>query len=212
MFRRIKNILTPFTWKNSKKIFTSIYENDTWKTAETISGPGSTLKYTESLRKELPELLLHLKIKKLLDAPCGDYNWMSKTRLNDIDYTGADIVPYLIEKNIKSYPGVKFIIADITKDKLPSADAILCRDCFIHLQNRQIIKAIRNFKKAGIKYIITNTYPVDKNMEIITGHYRPVNMEIKPFYLPPPIQKINDFIEDEPTRYLGLWLLDDIKL
>ncbi len=209
MLSRIKNKLK-FIFPNTKKVFNSIYHSKAWDTGETISGPGSTLAYTAHLREQLPLLLQVLKIKNLLDAPCGDYNWMSKTILGDIDYTGADIVPDLIKKNKEKYPGVQFIVADILKDKLPAADAILCRDCFIHLQNRQVMQAIRNFKKNHIKYLITNTYPVDKNIEILTGYYRPVNLALPPFNLRPPLHLLKDHTEEDPIRYLGVWLLDEI--
>ena len=102
-----------------------------WDTGETVSGPGSTISYTEDLREALPLLLQKLQVRSLLDAPCGDYNWMSQTKMKGIEYTGGDVVPELIEKNSIKYPGVHFIVADITRDSLPKTDAVLCRDCFI---------------------------------------------------------------------------------
>ena len=163
-----------FPVRNSRRIFGSIYRDREWDTGETLSGPGSTIRYTEELRITLPALLKKWKIRSLLDAPCGDYHWMSQTKLDGIEYTGADVVAGLIESNRQLYPDVKFLIADITKDWLPKTDAVLCRDCFTHLSNKQVMMAIQQFKKSGIRYMIASTYPVEINEEIPTGYYRPV--------------------------------------
>lgn len=200
-----------FPVRDSRRIFGGIYRNREWDTGETVSGPGSTLKYTTQLRTTLPAILKKWKIGHLLDAPCGDYHWMSMTQLEQIDYTGADVVPELIAANQASYPGIRFIVADICKDPLPAADAVLCRDCFIHLSNQQINQALYNFKKSGIRYLIASTYPVMNNEEIPTGYYRPVNLEKAPFNLPAPLELIRDYPEGEVERYLGLWELERLN-
>lgn len=208
MIGRIREWLKrKFPVRNSRRIFSDIFRNKEWATGDTLSGPGSTLEYTIELRKELPQLLNRWNIRQLLDAPCGDYHWMSRTGLEGIEYTGADVVPELIALNQQKYRGVQFIVADICKDPLPVADAVLCRDCFIHLSNQQVCDAITNFKKNGIRYLITNTYPVSFNEEIPTGYYRPVNMEKTPFNLTAPLELILDFPEGEVERYLGIWEL-----
>jgi hypothetical protein len=199
-----------FPVRNSRRIFGSIYRDREWDTGETVSGPGSTIRYTEELRISLPDLLKKWEIRSLLDAPCGDYHWMSQTKLEGIEYTGADVVTELIESNRKLYPGVKFLVADITKDWLPKTDAVLCRDCFIHLSNRQIKMAIQQFKSSGIRYMITSTYPVEINEEIPTGYYRPVNLVKGPFNLPDPLALIKDYPEGEVERYLGVWDLNQL--
>jgi hypothetical protein len=199
-----------FPVRNSRRIFGSIYRDREWDTGETVSGPGSTIRYTEELRISLPDLLKKWEIRSLLDAPCGDYHWMSQTKLEGIEYTGADVVTELIESNRKLYPGVKFLVADITKDWLPKTDAVLCRDCFIHLSNRQIKMAIQQFKSSGIRYMIASTYPVEINEEIPTGYYRPVNLVKGPFNLPDPLALIKDYPEGEVERHLGVWDLNQL--
>ena len=212
MLSRILNKLKLLFPANRKKVFASIHKKNTWGSEESISGPGSTLEYTAGIRQQLPVLLHSLKIKTLLDAPCGDCNWISTVDLTEISYTGADIVPDIIEANKIKYPGKKFIVADIVSDELPAADMVLCRDCFIHLRKKEITEIIRNFKRSGIKYMLASTYPVQQNTEILTGHFRPVNLELSPFNLPAPINKMDDHPEGSPARYLALWLLEDVKL
>src|SRR5204862_8116349 len=102
------------------------------------SGAGSTLEYTQSLRRELPLLVHRLGVKRVLDAPCGDYNWFRLIQRNpDIHYVGADIVKPLILQNREHYENetTTFIHLDITRNRLPDADLWLCRDCLMHLSN-----------------------------------------------------------------------------
>lgn len=211
MLSRIINKLRLLLPQNTKKVFRSIYKKNTWGAKESISGPGSTLAYTIQLRQQLPGILASIGIKSLLDAPCGDCNWITKINLPGIVYTGVDIVPEIIEANKLNYPEKNFIIKNIIADMLPANDIVLCRDCFIHLRNAEIINVLQNFKRSGINYLLASTYPVERNTEILTGHFRPVNLELPPFNLPAPLQKIKDFPEGSTVRYLGLWLLDDVK-
>jgi hypothetical protein len=57
---------------------------------ETACGAGSTMRVTAQLRFSLPGLLEFCGIKKLLDAPCGDCNWISRTDLPGVEYIGMD--------------------------------------------------------------------------------------------------------------------------
>ena len=212
MLSRIINKLRLLLPQNTKKVFRSIYKKNAWGAKESISGPGSTLAYTTELRLQLPGILASIGIKTLLDAPCGDCNWISKIELTGINYTGADIVPEIIEANKIKYSDKNFINKNIIADKLPATDIVLCRDCFIHLRNAEIINVLQNFKRSGIRYLLASTYPVERNTEILTGHFRPVNLELPPFNLQAPLQKIKDFPVGSTVRYLGLWLLDDVKL
>ena len=195
------------------QIFTKIYKSNYWPSLETPCGPGSTLEYTEQLRRELPDLLRSLKIKKLLDIPCGDFHWMQHVDLSNIEYTGGDIVKELIEKNKAQFPQQRFIHVDLIQDTLPYADLLLCRDCFIHLNNKDVLSVIRKIKKTGIPYILTNTYPeTTNNTDIRDGGYRMINLQQPPFNFPSPVTQLKDYIKDYPIRYLGLWKTADLKV
>ena len=43
---------------------------------------GLTLMYTKNLREQLPNILPQFEIRIMLDAPCGDFHWMSQVPLN----------------------------------------------------------------------------------------------------------------------------------
>jgi hypothetical protein len=95
-----------------------------WKERETVSGPGSTVKYTENLRKELPLLFEKFEFSTILDAPCGDYNWMRLVERPEVHYIGGEIVPELVEDNNARWAdyNTRFILCDILKDELPAVD------------------------------------------------------------------------------------------
>ncbi|HVZ93307.1 MAG TPA: hypothetical protein VG797_02240 [Phycisphaerales bacterium] len=84
-------------------VFRHIYKNRTWGDRESVSGPGSELAETHAVRAILPPLLKELGVTSILDAPCGDFNWMKHVDLTNIHYIGADVVPELIAENTRRY-------------------------------------------------------------------------------------------------------------
>lgn len=192
-------------------IFSTIYHQRLWGATETVSGPGSILATTTSVRSELPALLESIGARSLLDAPCGDFRWMSETALRLERYFGVDIVPNLINDNQKRYadPSRDFHVSDITRDPLPHVDVILSRDYFIHCSYAYIKASIRNFKRSGSTYLLTTTYEqLRQNENILTGSWRPLNLRLAPFKFPPPERLILE--EGELGRSLGLWRLSDL--
>ena len=197
--------------------FTPFYKENGWGDSESVSGPGSSLDRTAKLRLELPALLEQIGTQTLLDAPCGDFNWMKQTVLGINSYIGVDVIPELITRNEKLYGNDRrqFILSDLTTDHLPSVDVILCRDCFIHFSYRNIRAAIKNFKRSGSRYLLTNTYPLwQKNVNIRTGGFRHINLMLPPFNFPASLLQIDEKYPDEQVQFFGktleLWKLTDL--
>src|SRR5579859_6379296 len=73
-------------------VFSNIYNKAVWgdNEGETLCGGGSTLYQTQIMRSKLPRVLQQLGIKTLLDAGCGDFNWLKVTNLGVEDYIGVD--------------------------------------------------------------------------------------------------------------------------
>jgi len=198
-------------------VFNEIYHRNYWGSAESRSGPGSELKSTEKLREFLPRIWKKYNIKTVLDAPCGDYNWMRAVDKTDIDYIGGDIVSDCVENNNKKYRDgkVAFKVIDITKDELPKVDMVFCRDCLQHLSNEDVWKALKNFKKSGSSWLLTTSYPLTmKNWDIQNGDYRPLNFLTVPFNFNNFFEKIHENICDgsEPDKMMFMYRLEDMKL
>jgi len=187
-------------------VFSKIYRTNAWRDPESVSGRGSTLARTKVIRSHLPVLLQELNADSLIDAACGDFNWMRHVDLGSIKYIGVDIVPALIVRNQQLYQTDQrtFVVQDITKDRLPDAEVILCRDCLIHLSFKSIKAAISNFKNANATYLLCTTHSsVNENTDCPDGSWRNINLLLPPFNFPQPVKLL---IEDaELSKCLGVW-------
>jgi hypothetical protein len=83
--------------------------------------------------------------------------------LLDASYAGIDIVPPLIAANVirveRGELAGRFLTTDITKDALPSANVILCRDCLVHLSFENIGRVIKRFRASGARWMPATTFP-----------------------------------------------------
>jgi hypothetical protein len=194
-------------------LFTQVYETSGWDSTESGSGTGSELRATVDIRERLPEILTRLDVKTMLDAPCGDLNWMRHIPLPVEKYHGVDIVASVIEKNRAEYGDEHrdFAVADLTKDKLPEVDLVLCRDCLVHVSFQDAADILENFRATGAEWLVINTYAnVERNHNQFTGrNWRQLNMSLPPFNFPAPLESFPDGGEVDPNR-LGLWRLQDL--
>ena len=72
-----KNKKNIFSHDSNKKKFELIYKSNFWSSKESVSGLGSEYKNTINLRNEMVKLIKNYKIESILDAPCGDFNWIN---------------------------------------------------------------------------------------------------------------------------------------
>jgi hypothetical protein len=172
---------------------------------------------TAVFRDDLSTLLKEIDAHSLLDAGCGDFNWMKETWLEVDQYIGVDIVSELVVANQQKYGNHKrsFIELDITRDELPRADLILCRDLLVHFSFDDIRKAIHNFQRSGSAFILATTFTrFSQNTEIGTGDWRQLNLERAPFNFPKPLALIDEQCTHTggiyTDKHLALWRLDEI--
>ncbi len=188
-----------------KERFNLIYEKNYWKSKESISGNGSEIHYTEKLRNWMIDVLPKYQIKKLIDAPCGDFNWMKFVVSEiEIEYYGFDIVDSLIKNNNALYRNdkVQFDIANICEDKLPDCDLLMVRDCLFHLSYNDINKFLKNIANTNYKYLLTTTHIVEKNFvnkDIKSADYRLIDLFKEPFNFDS--KKVINRVDDFPTDY-----------
>lgn len=197
-------------------IFTDIYRNNLWFNKHKSGGGADDLQ-TYIIRQQIPKLVENYKINSLLDCPCGDINYMKQIFHLIPNYTGCDIVEDLINTHKKTFPNKNFIKLNISEDKIPLNDLILCRDLFVHFSYDAIKKTIKNIKSSGCKYILMTTFTNrNKNEELnrLGYDWRTLNFEIEPFNFPKPLYIINENCSEGDNMYkdksLGLWEIKDL--
>ena len=183
----------------------------TYPDRESVSGPGSTLDFTTGLREWLPTLFTQYDIRSVLDAPCGDFHWLSHVDLTGIDYLGWDVQPALIERNKTAHPGKTFDCVNLlTKRIIPTVDLILCRDLFAHLPDKHVSSVLAKFTKSGSRYLLATNFDVentsDNPYDSDGFYYRPVNLCAPPFNMPTPLHTLDE-PGPEPGRHMALWEL-----
>lgn len=205
--------------------FARVYETNLWADAESRSGAGSSLAATGRVRAELPTLLRWLDVRRLLDVPCGDFHWMSQVDLAGAGvtaYLGGDLVEAIVAENRARHAraGIDFVRVDLTAGPLPevgggTADALLCRDCLVHLSFANIARVLAGIRASGIRWLIATTFP-DRaiNADIVDGDWRPLNLERAPIDFPPPVATLIEGCEEEGGAYadkaLGVWRVNEL--
>lgn len=195
--------------------FARIERTNLWGAATSVSGLGSEFAAAAAVRAALPSLLLRLGVRTLLDAPCGDARWITSLGLK-ADYVGVDIVPSLVEANAaRAARGEivgRFVLADMTRAELPSADLVLCRDGLVHLSFANIERALQRLRATGAHWLLTTTFPDWRtNQDCEDGDWRALNFERPPYGWPPPLVLINEGCDEGgggwSDKSLGLWRL-----
>ena len=205
--------------------FARMYETNLWDNTESRSGDGSSLASTVGVRAGLPNLLRDLAVKRLLDVPCGDFHWMAHVDLaaaGVVAYVGGDVVEAIVATNNARYGGADrgFVRVDLTSGPLPSvagkpADAVLCRDCLVHLSFANIARAMYVIRDSGVRYVITTTFlEQPSNADIVDGNWRPLNLQRSPFNLPSPVAVLVEGCEEEGGAFadkaLAVWRVSDL--
>lgn len=142
---------------------------------------------------------------------------MAGVDLHGVRYTGGDIVPEIIAEATRRHgtPGRRFLVLDLTRSPLPAADLLLCRDCLVHLSYADIAKAVANIRSSEIEYLLTTTFTKESRFtDIVTGDWRPIDLEAPPFSFPPPLELLDERCTEQNGAFadkaLGLWRVRDL--
>jgi hypothetical protein len=213
---------------NLTESFSRVYSRKEWGPEGGGSGGGSTMKNTHSIRSFLMNYIANNRIYNLLDAPCGAMEWLPSVlvrvegKVANFTYTGMDIVPSLIEHNIRrfstNHTNWAFICGDIASTPITKAyDLVMSRDVFFHLTFDKIMCALNNFSNSGSKLLLTTNNPGAPNYNESTswkvrlneGGFRDVDLCAPPLSLPQPLLTID---EKESSRIMAIWSLPIPKL
>jgi hypothetical protein len=201
-------------YEGRSSAFEIIFRENRWNNAESVSGSGSTLENTNMLQSVLERAIRKTNACTILDAPCGDFNWMKNIKLPDgADYIGGDIVTELTDRLQQKYGGDArtFRHLDIATDQLPRADLWLCRHVLFHLSNSDIRAVFRNFARSDIAYLLTENFAFQRtNEDIRSGGFRLFNLRLEPFGLPPSLAKYPNSNPPNTPDYLNLWSREQI--
>jgi len=212
--------------------FARVYETNLWSDAESRSGAGSSLAATARLRAELPALLRALGVRRLLDVPCGDFHWMAHVDLAAAGveaYVGGDLVEEIVAANRARHaapdrPTTRdfardFARVDLTAGPLPlvggaPADALLCRDCLVHLSYANVARVLDVVRASGVRWLVATTFPGRANADVADGDWRPLDLERPPFAFPPPAALLVEGCDEDGGAYadkaLGAWRVADL--
>jgi len=166
---------------------------------ETPCGQGSRLGNTVVMREALQQLLWKYGVRSIVDAGCGDFNWVKTLQLSGITYQGYDVV----DRRRRDLP---FEVKDVITEGIPECDLVICKDVFIHWTNEMIMAALTNFRGRG-KYLFAESTPgLDNDKRVLkAGEFERVNLEGLPFNLGAPMEIIPD---RRFKRIYGWWDLN----
>jgi SAM-dependent methyltransferase len=204
--------------RSPQAIFDEYFQRNTWGGRTSRSGRGSDADQTRVLVEALPALWADLGVRRVLDVPCGDFEWMRRVDLGTVQYVGGDIVPALVDANRRAFarPGVQFQTLDLLRDPLPSTDLVLCRDCLVHLSFADARRALAGIAASDATWCLLTTFTErSANADIVTGQWRPLNLTLPPFDLPPPTIDIVERCTEGDGQYadkaLALWRVQDLR-
>ncbi|MBI5728043.1 MAG: class I SAM-dependent methyltransferase [Ignavibacteriales bacterium] len=205
--------------KSVEEKFSFIHENNFWGGNNSVSGEGSDSAQTAAIRSALPKIFSAYNINSLLDIPCGDFNWMKTMDLSMLEYTGADIVREIVDKNNCLFvsSNKKFLKLNLIQDALPQVDLVFCRDCLVHLSFADIHSSLKNIYRSGAKYLLTTTFTGCKvNEDIVSGDWRILNFMKYPFNFPEPLVLLNENCTEGNGTFadksLGLWVVSELPI
>lgn len=174
---------------------------------------GTSLEYTETLRRALPGLLEKYRVDLLLDGASGRFSWLGHVDLTRINYIGIDKSAEVVASNQAMHGGQqrRFLQGDIITEPLPPADMLMCRELLNVLPYSEIYEFFNNFVKSSIPLVLMTSHRLWNNKDSHTGKWRQLNLTRPPFSLPGPIEVLEDSKEGYPSRYLGLWSREQVQ-
>ena len=200
---------------STRTYFSLVYRFNYWADSSSRSGPGSSSHQTQLIRENLPRLIETYQFRSILDAPCGDFQWMGDVVAStNVNVIAIDIVPTLISHNIQKYhnlSSVTFQCADLTTLVFPNSDLWVCRDLFFHLSFEDIRSTLKQFVDSEVEFMLVTNHcqslnpDLSENIDIKSGSFRLLDLALPPFGFPAPLESIIDSVPPQPPRSMNLY-------
>ena len=191
-----------------KTMFISTYIGKMWYEGGSISGAGSSLQYTEHIRRIVLDVINQNNVQTIWDCSCGDWTWMKEIKDKLPNYIGNDIVSELVELNTKEYgsDNIKFqcgdMLEELKKLENDSIDLVICRHTLEHLDTEYSVNVVREIHRVAKWAIITSIDAVNTQLRPNGITARSVNLEKNEYYtiLGDPFKRYWDSMGEPPTE------------
>ena len=176
---------------SAQQAFADIYSHATWgknsKGAGT-SGSGSTIPSTLIYRTFLQQFLKNNKIRSVVDAGCGDWEFSRTLDWSGIDYKGYDIVEAVIALDEQQFAreNIQFFAGNFLELDLPPADLLICKHVLQHLPTRNVqafLTQVTKYKHVLLTNSVDERTMSAPNLDVVVGSYRPLDPTAPPFNL-----------------------------
>lgn len=163
--------------------FFSIYREAAWKSGGVLSGHGSRIDTTDSLRDWIEAAIDDGRVKTILDLGCGDLTWVSSIEgivSMKAQYYGVDIVPSLIAHHRRIFPWFKGEASDLEAFVKVDSDLVILKDVLPHHCTGTAGQILKLIDFGRWKYLITTSHPkaVNKLRSGVKGSmWVPYNVE-----------------------------------
>jgi len=182
-----------------------------WKQGmpETACGGGARKEKATYLIQWLSDFIKANDIQSIADIGCGDFNWMSEVAFGDAQYIGYD---WVFKRDMNSLmmadPRLSFIECNAALWPLFPADLMICRSVMIHLNSEEAKLLLDNMLRSKPKYLLITSYDIPSNYGRNVVNYAPLNIELPPFGIKDPIQRVYSDPENKTNKYLNLYHLN----
>lgn len=149
------------------------------------SGPGSDPFYTIDYRSLISKFIRLNSIRSVVDVGCGDWQFSRFIDFGGASYTGFDVVPAIIDRNIANYTTDKIKFALMPElDYVPAGDLLIMKDVLQHLPNRTI-RSFKNIVFPKFKHcLLTNSFrkiDTGQNSDAAAGDFRCLDLTKAPY-------------------------------
>jgi SAM-dependent methyltransferase len=163
------------------KHFDRLYQAGGWDGMG--SGPGSDPSANTAYLGLLSGLLATPGINTVLDIGCGDWQLMSRVRLEHLNYLGWDVAGSVIERNRQRF-GSKSAVFEVRNplfDPIPETDVVIMKDVLQHMPTAHVQQVLSRVVSRCRWMLITNDHTLENGPDVPVGGYRRLNVLRPPF-------------------------------